>query len=173
VLVSKLQKSNGVKRKPSTLPENPFAGGSKKITLFPPESSGSSRQINGQWSARYRCWDRRRAQFHRILSYQTKAQRKQSALWATLTFAKDGEYRDLARGGLTLFKLRQFDYHSSSPAFRKRNIINHLQRNAKAMPSWSQSIRRLISILIEYITKGIKEHCTLLAGIQPDNRPNP
>ena len=114
--------------------DHQFAGNAMaKVTLVPCSSSESEKQINGEvvgWDSNI---DEEGHLEQKILVLPGNGD--SPSFWASLSGAEQGTLLCKIDGGDDDFTVQQFDYHSSSRAFKEcREIIGHLQRHSKANP---------------------------------------
>ena len=121
---------------------NPFADGSNpQVTLFPADAKSAEQQIqqqiHGIVAGHDTSVDEDGKLLHRVLvvPHLEAPSNLGSAVWVRMEIAKDGALQCYIDGHTNRFSIQQFDYHSSSPAFREcQSIVHYLQRHPKAGP---------------------------------------
>jgi hypothetical protein len=111
---------------------NPFSDGSlSQITLLVP--GRPDQQINGLIVGHDSVVDENSEVYHKILVLPDLPSSRTSAFWATLLL--DSPTQCNLPDDRTVYTIQQFDYDSTSPAFREcRAIVKFLEKHAKAGP---------------------------------------
>ncbi|KAL7564416.1 hypothetical protein ACA910_002734 [Epithemia clementina (nom. ined.)] len=116
--------------------DHPFAGEAGAKIAFIPTSTGTfERQIHGEVVGWESVCDEREQICHKVLVLPVQGPGAGAAFWASLAGSEQGGLTCTVEGRSEVYTVEQFDYHSSSPAFKEcRAIISHLQRHNKSSP---------------------------------------
>jgi hypothetical protein len=114
---------------------NPFSDGlNRQIALFPLGNSGVE-QFHGTVVGHDTLREDNGALHPRILVLPQNESLRTGPTWVRLDIQPDSSIRCTIEGDETLYTIQQFDYHSSSPAFKEcRTIVQFLQRHPRAGP---------------------------------------
>jgi hypothetical protein len=108
-----------------------------QITLFSATDgpSGKAKQIDGHVVGHDSIIGDDNKVRHTILLLPGETCENRHAIWGTLDMTGATSIRCTLQGDPTVYTVQQFDYHSSSPAFREcQNIVTYLTRHAKCGP---------------------------------------